>query len=104
MATPSIFSLVDVEPSYLIDLQVVMLGGEVIPQTLVDKWAIHVRLYNVYGTTEATVYQFSQLCSTENKQLASIGYALPGIDSMLLPYDESLTGCNSFFFADSWLF
>ena len=40
-------------------LQVMALGGEVIPKVIVEKWGDQLILFNMYGTTEATVYQSS---------------------------------------------
>ena len=39
----------------------ISLGGEPMSQAMVDEWAPFVTLRNVYGTTEACVYQCSQL-------------------------------------------
>lgn len=35
----------------------VFLGGEKMPQALITAWASEVELYNIYGVTEATIYQ-----------------------------------------------
>ena len=59
-------------------LEVVTLGGERIPRHLVKTWADAVRLVNVYGTTEGTVYQTSHTYSTCNDNPACIGRPLPG--------------------------
>ncbi len=60
------------------NLQVVTLGGERIPRRLVQTWADSVRLVNVYGTTEGTVYQTSHTYSTVTDNPACIGQPLPG--------------------------
>lgn len=39
----------------------ISLGGETMSQAMIDEWAPFVKLRNVYGTTEACVYQCSQL-------------------------------------------
>ena len=39
------------------DLRVLGLGGEATPPDLARRWAPHVMLFNLYGLTEATVYQ-----------------------------------------------
>ena len=35
----------------------VFLGGERMPQDLIDAWSAEVELFNIYGVTEATIYQ-----------------------------------------------
>lgn len=60
LGTPALFSLLEATgagPGALPRLQVVALGGELMPQRTVDTWAGAVRLFNVYGVTECTVYQ-----------------------------------------------
>ena len=51
-------------------LRVVTLGGEKVPQQLVERWAEAVRLVNVYGTTEGTVYQTSHTYSSAASALS----------------------------------
>jgi amino acid adenylation domain-containing protein len=60
------------------NLQVVTLGGERVPRGLVQRWAESVRLVNVYGTTEGTVYQTSHTYSASTDDPACIGQPLPG--------------------------
>eukprot|EP01050_Picozoa_sp_SAG11_P022484 SAG11_NODE_4264_length_1981_cov_1.382572_1_plen_526_part_10 len=60
-------------------LKVVTLGGEKVPRKLVEGWAEAVRLVNVYGTTEGTVYQMSHTYSTATSNPACIGRPLPGV-------------------------
>lgn len=39
---------------------VVALGGEPMPPAVISTWASHVKLFNIYGVTEVTVYQTLQ--------------------------------------------
>eukprot|EP00049_Salpingoeca_infusionum_P015214 m.292331 g.292331 ORF g.292331 m.292331 type:complete len:1268 (-) comp15838_c1_seq2:72-3875(-) len=78
--TPAVWSLVSCQPDSLPHLQVVMLGGEPMSRALCDKWAHHVRLFNVYGTTEAAVYQLSYLCSPSTPSSADPSDWLPSTD------------------------
>jgi non-ribosomal peptide synthetase component F len=55
--TPALWSLVAEEPSALPNLQVVALGGEPTPASLVQLWGEAVQLFNTYGVTECAVYQ-----------------------------------------------
>ncbi|GKZ66226.1 nonribosomal peptide synthase [Aspergillus niger] len=50
--TPSVGSAL--HPSDLPSLQTLILGGEVMPAVMFDRWASHVRLINLYGPAEAT--------------------------------------------------
>ncbi|CAJ1422096.1 unnamed protein product, partial [Effrenium voratum] len=54
-ATPAHFATVEADRVY--ELQTVALGGELMPQPVLDTWAGRVRLLNTYGVTECTVYQ-----------------------------------------------
>ena len=56
-STPAVWRTVTREARELPHLRVVALGGEPMPDALVSKWAGTVTLLNLYGTTEATVYQ-----------------------------------------------
>lgn len=60
-------------------LRVVTLGGEKVPQKLVETWAESVRLVNVYGTTEGTVYQTSNTYITGASSPSCVGRPLPGV-------------------------
>ncbi|MFT4199145.1 amino acid adenylation domain-containing protein, partial [Gordonia sp. (in: high G+C Gram-positive bacteria)] len=51
--TPSV--LATVEPGDLPDLRDLALGGEAVPAALVDRWAPHVAVHNLYGPTETTI-------------------------------------------------
>jgi len=56
----------------------VSLGGEAMPRALIEDWGPRVRLRNVYGTTEACVYQCSQIMHPDGcGDPRRIGEALP---------------------------
>ncbi|TPX58033.1 hypothetical protein SpCBS45565_g08091 [Spizellomyces sp. 'palustris'] len=58
LTTPALFgTLQGYGPKDLPALQVIALGGEPTPQSVVDTWAEHVVLLNTYGVTECCVYQ-----------------------------------------------
>jgi non-ribosomal peptide synthetase component F len=56
-STPAVWRTVTMDPSELAHLRVVALGGEAMSDALISQWAGAVTLLNLYGTTEATVYQ-----------------------------------------------
>ncbi|MFI6040737.1 amino acid adenylation domain-containing protein [Nocardia sp. NPDC051321] len=81
LTTPAV--LATLSPSEVPSLSVVAVGGEVCPAKTVREWAPHVRLFNGYGPTEATVM------ATETAALAvdepvTIGRALPGVLAVVL--------------------
>ncbi|KAJ5175696.1 uncharacterized protein N7482_001573 [Penicillium canariense] len=53
LLTPS--SIKMIEPSHVPSLTALQLGGELIPDDVIDTWSKHLRLFNVYGPTEASV-------------------------------------------------
>ncbi|KAJ1967229.1 hypothetical protein IWQ62_001990, partial [Dispira parvispora] len=75
MCTPSM--LHTLEPTHYPGLDCVMLGGESVTQELVQKWAPHVRLFNAYGPTEATIVT----------HCAALEVGLPVTIGKPLPYD-----------------
>lgn len=56
-STPAVWRTVTKDPGELAHLRVVALGGEPMSDALISRWAKRVTLLNLYGTTEATVYQ-----------------------------------------------
>ncbi|EDQ91142.1 uncharacterized protein MONBRDRAFT_6133 [Monosiga brevicollis MX1] len=74
-STPAVWGTVD---SALQDPEcTIMLGGERMPASLQARWCTY-RLFNIYGTTECTVYQFS--CRLHDATRAgSIGQPYPGV-------------------------
>ncbi|KAJ9465057.1 Nonribosomal peptide synthetase 7 [Diplonema papillatum] len=87
-STPSLWSLVAGRAEDYPDLAVLSLGGEPMPQAIADAWApaasaaggaTRLTLYNVYGVTEATVYQAYQAITKEDPCRRIIGRPLPGV-------------------------
>ncbi|MCB9765433.1 MAG: AMP-binding protein [Alphaproteobacteria bacterium] len=81
-------STVDIPPATLqlldpkdrpASLRTVIIGGEVCPTACVRAWAPAVRLFNVYGPTEATVCASLVRC-TADWDRPWIGAPLPGVD------------------------
>lgn len=56
-------------------LRIINLGGEMCPQTLVEKWAPGRQMFNTYGPTEATVS--ASLAELKAGEPVTIGEALP---------------------------
>ena len=52
--TPSVAATLD--PARLPSIVDIAVGGEKVPHTVVDAWAAHTRVHNVYGPTEATIW------------------------------------------------
>ncbi|CAJ1390682.1 unnamed protein product [Effrenium voratum] len=84
-ATPALWQLLDAEPEQFPRLRCLSLGGEKMPPKLVERWAPNVELRNVYGVTEATVYQtvMPMLASTPPH---TAGRPLPGVRVCLRPW------------------
>ncbi|MEV0684906.1 amino acid adenylation domain-containing protein [Nocardia sp. NPDC050378] len=51
--TPAMLATVDPHP--LTELRVVVVGGDVCPPHVIDRWSRHCAMFNEYGPTEATV-------------------------------------------------
>ncbi|RKH06408.1 amino acid adenylation domain-containing protein, partial [Corallococcus sp. CA053C] len=69
------------------DLKLIVLGGEEVPERLVDTWAPGRRLINGYGPTETTVFATTADCVVGGG-IPSIGKPLPGYEVYLL--DDAL--------------
>ncbi|RKH46569.1 non-ribosomal peptide synthetase/type I polyketide synthase [Corallococcus sicarius] len=69
------------------DLRLIVLGGEEVPERLVDTWAPGRRLINGYGPTETTVFATLADC-VAGGGTPSIGKPLPGYEVYVL--DEAL--------------
>lgn len=65
-------------------LRMLVVAGEALPATLVDKWSSLQRvIYNEYGPTETNVVT-TRLCSKNMKNATSIGRPLPGVTLRIL--------------------
>lgn len=88
-ATPALWRLVDVTPKSLPGLCHLSLGGERMPPAVVTSWAPSVCLRNVYGVTEATVYQSAMRMRSDTRpQLA--GQPLPGARIAVAPWCDGM--------------
>ncbi len=88
--------LATLSPAEVPDLEVVAIGGEACPETLVREWASRVRLFNGYGPTEATV-MVTETGPMAADELVTIGRALPDVlavvlDSRLRPMPAGARG------------
>lgn len=91
--TPSVWMNADSGNPGLSELSVVALGGELIPPPLARRWCARVRLLNVFGITECTVYQFSHqvsplMAATDTDDIIAtevgrLGSPFPGIDTSI---------------------
>ncbi|CAK9019151.1 unnamed protein product [Durusdinium trenchii] len=79
-ATPA--HLATVEAQRQLKLRTVALGGELMPQQLLEDWAGQVRLLNTYGVTECTVYQAAAQLQLDSSRRA-LGRPLPGMQMVL---------------------
>ncbi len=90
-STPAAWASVPPETE-LPQLRCVCLGGESMGESILRTWASRVALYNVYGVTEATVYQASRRmvasASFVTLEARSIGQPLEGCGIVLV--DEEL--------------
>ncbi|OGM46402.1 hypothetical protein ABOM_004742 [Aspergillus bombycis] len=82
--TPSSFSLL--RPGDLPDLRTVALAGETIPPSLVQAWAPHVQLVNVYGPTETSICSVGPI-PQHGWRARTIGPMLGGIGWVTDPTD-----------------
>ncbi|MFC4376126.1 amino acid adenylation domain-containing protein [Nocardia halotolerans] len=80
--------LATLSPALVPQVRVVAIGGEACPERLVRDWAPHVRLYNGYGPTEATV-MVTETPALAAEEPVSIGTALPSVLAVVL--DTRLT-------------
>lgn len=64
------------------NLRIINLGGEMCPQTLVERWAHGRQMFNTYGPTEATVS--ASLAELKPGQPVTIGEALPNYGLLVI--------------------
>lgn len=63
-------------------LRIINLGGEMCPQTLVERWAHGRQMFNTYGPTEATVS--ASLAELQPGEPVTIGEALPNYGLLVI--------------------
>ena len=73
VTTPALWSCVLCANTESLSQLKVCLGGEPMPHLIREKWASAVQLYNIYGTTEGTVYQFLKRVGPNDSHHQSIG-------------------------------
>lgn len=79
--TPGILSLLPTAP--LVHLQYLMLGGEVTPQTLMEKWSKNHTIVNGYGPTECTIFTHLHIFN-DNQSARIIGQSVPGVECSVI--------------------
>lgn len=72
--TPTVASLV--QPSDTPTLKTLAMGGEAVKQELIQQWADHVFLINVYGPAEATIWCTAQTNLSTSSSAANVGKGL----------------------------
>lgn len=75
---PSLLTILDID-KISESLKTIIIGGEICPSQIVQKWANRVRLINVYGPTEATVCSSMKICQT-GKDNQNIGIPINDIN------------------------
>ncbi|KAJ1658698.1 Nonribosomal peptide synthetase [Dispira simplex] len=78
--TPSFIA--SLQPECYPNLRWISLGGEVLPQTLADRWAPYCHLYNGYGPTEITVTATTKEVKPGDQ--VTIGRLLPNYECYIL--------------------
>ena len=85
-ATPALWRLAETN-AQLPHLRCLSLGGEKMPPATIQRWAPQLLLRNIYGVTEATVYQTAMCMSAEvGPQMA--GKPLPGVQVCVAKWEE----------------
>lgn len=69
------------------DIQAVLVGGEVYPSTLIERWSRTHKVYNVYGPTECTAWVTAHRVNPDNVEAKVIGHALPNVSAHILDQD-----------------
>ncbi|MFF5036098.1 amino acid adenylation domain-containing protein [Nocardia salmonicida] len=78
--TPTMLATVD--PHEATDLRVVVVGGDVCPPHVIERWAPSVSMYNEYGPTEATVTAVGAMLTPDHAHL--VGGPIRGVSAMVL--------------------
>ncbi|WP_238421308.1 non-ribosomal peptide synthetase [Gordonia sp. 'Campus'] len=79
--TPSVLSTLD--PSTLPSLQAVSVGGEAVPQSVMDAWSPSTRMHNGYGPTETTIMVAVGERAVPGDPVR-LGGPLPGVEFLVL--------------------
>ncbi|MFE5286071.1 amino acid adenylation domain-containing protein [Nocardia sp. NPDC056611] len=78
--TPTMLATVD--PELPTDVRVVVVGGDVCPPHLVERWTLSAAMFNEYGPTESTVTAAGAML--EPGQVHTIGGPIRGVEAMVL--------------------
>lgn len=89
IAVPSLFSVLQEDLSECSSLRHIILGGEVLPSSIVNQWlqtSSNATLYNVYGPTEATILATCYACRTpiEPSSSVPIGFCCNNVTALVL--------------------
>ncbi|KAJ1969579.1 hypothetical protein IWQ62_000532 [Dispira parvispora] len=85
-STPSFIAAFD--PENYPRLKWILTGGEVLPQTLADKWSPHCRWYNAYGPAETTAVTTIKEIKPDDP--VTIGRPLPNYECYVLDRRQQL--------------
>ena len=94
--TPTTLAMIDAPPASLPHLISVQVGGEAMSWAVARPWACatHVRLWNVYGATEATVYQTAyEVCVEEAEEEEEEDSKRRGRETTVHNIGRPLRGC-----------
>ncbi|RKP39725.1 hypothetical protein BJ085DRAFT_36903 [Dimargaris cristalligena] len=78
-ATPTVLASLD--PTKYPNLQMVISGGEALPQEVAKRWAHHCRVFNMYGPTEVLA---SHTVEYRLGDVMTIGYPVPNTQGYIL--------------------
>ncbi|MFI5719154.1 amino acid adenylation domain-containing protein [Nocardia sp. NPDC051750] len=78
--TPAMLATVD--PHTLTDLRVVVVGGDVCPPHVIERWTQHWSMFNEYGPTEATVTAAGAPIRPDRE--LTVGGPIRGVSAMVL--------------------
>ncbi|MEV0464962.1 amino acid adenylation domain-containing protein [Nocardia tengchongensis] len=78
--TPTMLATVD--PALSPDVQVVVVGGDVCPPHLVERWTSSAAMYNEYGPTESTVTAAGAVLTPGHA--TTVGGPIRGVEAMVL--------------------
>ena len=85
-AVPTLLALF---PEDVPNLRIINLGGEMCPDSLVDRWALpHHQMFNTYGPTETTVSASLELL--ERGKPVTIGKPLPNYGMLVINSEREL--------------
>ncbi|WP_237421985.1 non-ribosomal peptide synthetase [Gordonia sp. SID5947] len=79
--TPTVLSTLD--PAGLPHLEGLMAGGEAVPPSMVEAWAPHVPIHNLYGPTETTI-GITLSSAMEAGRPVRLGRPLAGVELLVL--------------------